>query len=114
MDLEAAPLSCPEQVRVFLTAEDAVTYSTAMTRAKCPSQAILRTVEVAVGTPVNWDGTIWTIVNPGEHGVTLLGPFEQFQELPNTVFEALVKAGKITGLPLLMNFLADEGEQLLR
>lgn len=114
MDLEAAPLSCPEQVRVFLTAEDAVTYSTLMTKAKCPPQTILRVVSVAVGTPLNWDGTIWTIVNPGEHSVTLLSSNKQCQELPNTVFEALVKAGKITGLPLLMNFLADEGEQLLR
>lgn len=114
VDLEAAPLSSPEQVRVFLTSQDAATYATAMQLAMRPSHDVAQAVEVAVGTSVNWDGILWTILNTGKHSVALLGLDEQFQELPNAVFDALVKTGKITGFSATVNGMVDTSEQLLR
>lgn len=113
VDLEAAPLSCPDQVRVFLSAEDAVTYATAVALAE-PSRRVAQAIDIAAGMSIDWDGNTWIILNLGEDRVALLGSDNQLQELPSHVFEALVQTGKITGLPADVNRTVDEGEQLLQ
>jgi transposase InsO family protein len=113
VDLEAAPLSCPDQVQVFLSAEDAVTYATAVALAEA-SAPIMQSINIAAGMSINWDGNIWLILNFGEKCVALLGLDNQFQEIPTHVFEVLVQTGRVVELSANVNKTVNETEQRLR
>lgn len=98
VDLSAAPLSHPQQVSVFLDAVDYCTYAQ-LTRSGVSSPADrISALQARSGTSICWDGQVWEILNTGANCVSMLGAHGQYQDLPNSVFEALVGEGKITGL----------------
>ena len=55
-------------------------------------------IELATGTPVNWDGKGLNIVHVGETEVVLSGENNQLIQLKKPVFENLVRQGKITSI----------------
>lgn len=98
VDLCRYALAEPDQVPVFGDAETARAYDLAAQTMVLVEAGAPRTVEVVPGATVTWDGKPWTIINPGETIITLLGADDRAIELPNAQFEGLVKQGKITGL----------------
>jgi putative transposase len=97
VDLQSAFLGQPEQVRIYLDSEEALIYKNLAL-----SQTIATggdtSIKVAVGTYIDWDGIKWEIVNPGNKLIGLLGDNGNFIELPNNIFENLVKSRKIHGV----------------
>lgn len=116
VDVRAAPLAEPDRVRVFRNEEMARAYTVITGTSSQPPARNSRSVYVAAGTPVVWDGKCWTIVNLGETTTTLLADDGAVVELPNTTFEALVKQGKLTGTKdqVQMSICAEARELLVR
>ena len=56
------------------------------------------TLVLDVGTPLNWDGEYWEIINPGTHRVYLQKTDGKTTSLPNNEFFQLFEKGHITGL----------------
>ena len=98
VDLGSAPLAEPERVHVFVNREAAVAYGYVVQGTEAPTDNC-RGFSVRSGLVVAWDGRTWTIVNPGENTISLLGEDEALTELPGSVFEKLTKEGRIHGLP---------------
>ena len=97
VDVCAAPLVEPERVRVFGDAETARAQAViAETRRRSLADEV-RTVDVAIGEALLWDGRCWTIINVGENAVALLADDGAVVELPHDTFETLVDQGKLTG-----------------
>lgn len=96
VDLAAAPLAEPERVVVFQDQETAGIYS----HAKRTSSATTHNppfIDVMVGAHLLWDGQECTIVNIGSTAISLLSESGPFIDLPGSVFEELVRQGKIAG-----------------
>jgi len=96
VDLGTAPLAEPERVHVFANREAAVAcghvvQSNEATTDNCGG------FSVRAGHTIAWDGRTWTIVNPGERTISLLGEDEALTELPVSVFEELTRQGRIQG-----------------
>jgi transposase InsO family protein len=99
VDLSAAPLPEPGRVHVFSEKEVAIAYSHATETSATSAADNLRFIDLAQTTKVIWDGHVWDVLNAGETMVGLLSDNETFKEVPISVFEELVKRGKITGVP---------------
>jgi transposase InsO family protein len=97
-DLSAALLSQPEQVQIFLDEEEAFTYAQVTKIAPPAPGSQVCAVKVSAGTAISWDGEHWQIVNTGNTSIGLLKDNGEFIQLPNKVFEGLVREGQITGL----------------
>ena len=92
VDLRAAPLAEPGRVQVFRDQETAQGYTmiTSFSSGRDPF------VTVTLGASVAWDGRSWTIVNLGATQVTLLATDGTLINLPQTTFESLIKAGRLS------------------
>ncbi len=116
VDLHATPLAEPERVRIFRDEETARAYS-AMGEACCHSTAgAARSVALAVGASITWDGRRWTIVNPGLTTTALLAEDGTIVELANGTIEVLIGQGKVVGAAELVQagFSDEARERLLR
>jgi hypothetical protein len=91
-------LKQPEQVQVFLDEEEAFTYAQVTKIAPPAPGSQVCAVKVSAGTAISWDGEHWQIVNTGNTSIGLLKENGEFIQLPNEVFESLVREAKITGL----------------
>ncbi|BAT53461.1 Integrase catalytic region [Nostoc sp. NIES-3756] len=98
VDLNTYLLAQPEKVKVFLDEEEAFTFNQ-ITKVSEP-QAInkLGIFKASVGTSIFWDGSKWEIANTGEKSIALITQDGKFIDLPNHVFETLVRDKKITSL----------------
>ena len=96
VDLGIAPLAEPERVHVFVNREAAVACGHAV-QGKAPTDNS-RAFTVRAGLTLAWDGRTWTILNPGDKTISLLGEYDALTELPASVFEKLTKEGRIHGL----------------
>jgi transposase InsO family protein len=92
VDLRTVPLAEPQRVRVFRDQETAQGYAT-ITSFSNGSDPF---VTVALGASVVWDGCCWTIVNLGATQATLLAADGTLINLPQTTFEDLIKAKRLT------------------
>ncbi len=92
VDLHTVPLAEPQRVRVFRDQETAQGYAT-ITSVSNGSDPF---VTVALGASVVWDGCCWTIVNLGATQATLLAADGTLINLPQTTFEDLIKAKRLT------------------
>jgi putative transposase len=95
VDLNAARLAEPEQVRVFLNQEVACAYQRII---PVPPGSFSNKplLSVAIGMELLWDSQVWTVANSGMTTTGLLHPNSKLIELPNAVLETLLKEGKIT------------------
>jgi putative transposase len=90
-------LAEPERVHVFANREAAVAYGHVAQDSGTTIDGC-RWFSLRAGHTIAWDGRTWTVVNPGEKTVRLLGEDEALTELPVAVFEKLTKEGRIQGL----------------
>jgi hypothetical protein len=98
VDLHAASLTDDRQVRVFLDREIAIAHSHLVLPSPPSTSPTSRTVSLAAGVPVQWDGRNWMIVNVGDAMISLLGVDHSFTELPVAAFEKLIGEGRITAV----------------
>jgi putative transposase len=95
VDLCAAALVEDTRVRIFPDPDTAAAYSHLVrmppdTRAQAP-----RPVDLAAGSLIQWNGVGWRVANVGETLIGLVGEDESFTEIPVTVFDQLVREGRI-------------------
>lgn len=98
VDLSSAPLADPGHVPVFLNREMAEA-----SVSLCPSHPVLApraaTFSLTEGSPLLWDGKVWTLLNLGETEVTLFSEEQRLiQNLPKKAFEAQLQLGKFTSV----------------
>jgi putative transposase len=96
VDLGTAPLAEPERVHVFANGEAAVACGHIVQQAEATTDNC-RESSVRAGHTIAWDGRTWTIANPGEKTISLLGEDGALSELPVSVFEELTKQRRIQG-----------------
>jgi len=98
VDLRLAPLAEPDRVRVFHDASMARAYAAA---GALPASAVVGTgaAPIRVGASIDWDGTLWRIVNVGDAGIALLGEDGVVVNLPHANVQTLVARGMIVGVP---------------
>ncbi len=95
IDLCTTPLVDPDRAHVFLDQDTAFAYSQ-ITRLQPPSPADgMSSFEFAVGMELSWDGRRWRVINLGQSKVCLLDDQECCRELPQNVFDELVKRGSL-------------------
>jgi transposase InsO family protein len=92
VDLRGAPLAEPQRVKVFRDQETARGYAMVASSSGKSNPY----VNIALGTSVVWDGRSWVIVNLGATQATLLAADGTMIELPQTTFEDLIKAGRLS------------------
>ena len=95
VDLDAVPLAEPAHVPLFPDRDTALAYAhvhETVAGSSAPG------IPLACGVAVLWDGRAWTIVHVGETTVGLRGEGAAWTEVPISVFETLVRQGKLTGL----------------
>jgi len=98
VNLGAAPIVEPDQVRVFPNRETATAYAHIVEVSPNAMVNSPRFIDLAVGSTVDWNNRAWKIANVGDKMVSLLGENNAFTELPLAAFELLVKEGKISGV----------------
>lgn len=97
VDLSAAPLTEGDEVRVFLDRETAIACGNAVQTAPHAREAAARSVNLVVGSALEWDAQGWRVVNVGEAMISLVGAGHAFTEVPVAAFEKLVREGRISG-----------------
>lgn len=113
VDLNAAPLVEPHQVRVFPNKETATAYAHIV---EVPPNAMAnnpRFIDLAVGNGVEWNSRAWKIANVGDKMVSLVGENNAFTELPLAAFELLVKKGRVSGVSARPACTNDEAAKIL-
>jgi putative transposase len=87
VDLRAASLTDPTSVRVFRDGESA----------GCVGGSSLhgRSVNIAVGSSIQWDGAIWRVANVGLSMIGLVGIDRNFTELPIGALEHLIRDSRV-------------------
>ncbi len=95
VNLNAARLSSPQLVKVFANQEIAQAYERITEISPLPVPNNFKTVKIAVGNSLSWDGEAWDVVNTGVTTTGLLRTDGHFVELPNTVMNDLISNGKI-------------------
>jgi hypothetical protein len=103
----------PEGVTAFLDEESAFIHTQTLKVAHAITERNSCSIKVTIGTSVCWDENIWTITNAGEKTIALLKDDGALIELPNHVFEDLIKKEKITGLLTAEEYIHPEIEYLL-
>jgi transposase InsO family protein len=98
VDLGAAPLVEPDQVRLFPNSETATAYANLIEIAPSEMANGPRFIDLTVGSVVDWNNRSWKIANVGDKVISLLGENDAFTELPVAALELLVKEGKISGI----------------
>ena len=98
VDLSAAPIVEPHQVRIFPNRETAVAYAHIVEVSPIAVANNPRFIDLAVGSGVEWNNRAWKIANVGDKMVSLLGENNAFTELPLAAFELLVKEGRVNGV----------------
>ncbi|MFE4522467.1 TnsA endonuclease N-terminal domain-containing protein [Cytobacillus firmus] len=58
----------------------------------------LNIIELEVGNKIQWDGRAWTVINLGEHKISLLNDESKVIEIPEKTFKEFSIDGKIKGL----------------
>lgn len=98
VDLNAAPLAEPERCPVFRDEQTANAYRLIVEQPSVNLPAISSVINLVAGTPISWDGKGLNIIHVGETEIVLGAENNQLIELKKTVFENLVRQGKITSL----------------
>lgn len=74
----------------------------------------LNTIVLASGAPIIWDGNPWRILNVGNSDVFLEDGNRDISSLRFDLFQTLVAAGSITGLPIETNQGYELGAKILK
>jgi putative transposase len=91
VNLNAAPLIEPERVRVFANSEAAAQFY-AGSMDDLPNIGM---IDICPGAVLSWDGKPWTVLNIGNHNLTLRGENDHVSELPISSMELLLQEGRL-------------------
>jgi putative transposase len=97
VDLHAAPLVEPGQVRVFPSAEchHLSARAEVVQSALPPATSSSRAVSVEIGTLLMWDNRSWRVANIGEAMVGLVRDDNVFSEIPLDALSNLIKEDRV-------------------
>lgn len=112
--LEKDLLTEPERALVFRDKVSADAYGlhlASQTQTTLPS---LRTLTIAAGQSMLWDGRAWRILNVGDQDVFLEDEERVITSVGRKLFEQMVKDGVITGIPTGAAFERDQAEEIVR
>ncbi len=95
VNLHAAPLAEPSQVKVYSSAE------AASPACRCAHERpqFIPSATLRCGNTVVWDTRLWRVVNVGTRSISLLSEDQTLTELPLSAFEALVQQKRIELTP---------------
>ena len=99
VDLGQAPLAEPSLVRVFTSWESAEGFGHIAQTLGSRTDDAYGGFCIRPGHTITWDGRPWMVVNLGESTTALLGEDKALTELPTSVFEELIKQGRIQHSP---------------
>lgn len=97
VDLHGVSLADRDRVLVFINREAAIAHSHLVQTSPPLMPDAPRIFQLAIGSPLQWDGRNWTVANVGETAVSLIGADHSFTELPVAALEKLLGEGRITG-----------------
>ncbi|UCV21487.1 integrase catalytic domain-containing protein [Ferribacterium limneticum] len=112
--LEKDLLTEPERAIVFRDKVSADAYGlhlASQTETTLPS---LRTLTIAAGQSLLWDGRAWRILNVGDQDVFLEDEERVITSIGLKIFEQMVKDGVITGIPVGATLERDKAEEIVR
>ncbi len=101
IDWCAAAITDFDEVRLFINAEIAKAFSNTFQFRESQCEVTCRTVEIAAGTLVDWNGKNWKVVSCGMSKISLIDDSFAYTEVPQSIFEQLVRSGSITGVSSL-------------
>jgi putative transposase len=104
----------PERAYVFRDKVAADAYRlhlASQTQTTLPS---LRTLTVAAGQALQWDGRFWQILNVGDQDVFIKDDEQVITSIGLKMFEQMVKDGVITGIPTGATHERDQAEDIVR
>lgn len=113
VDITKFVLAEPQQVPVFPSRETAAAFGNIIEVSTDHSPTRPRFIDLAVGAAIEWNNRSWKIANVGDTDISLIGEDKTFTEIPLEAFEALVRNGRIAGLPLPTDSLNDEAARIL-
>jgi transposase InsO family protein len=93
--LDKEPLAEPDKAHVFPSRGMSVAYERVGNACRAIRSPF---VDVAPGSSLTWDGRAWTVANVGDSRISLIAEDHSFAEIQNSLFETLVKQGRITGV----------------
>lgn len=112
--LEEELLSEPERTHIFrdkLSADAYRLYLTSQTQATLPT---LRTLAIAPGQSLQWDGRVWKILNVGDQDIYIEDQQRVISSIGRKVFEEMVKDGVITGISVGATLECHKAEEIVR
>lgn len=112
--LEKDLLTEPERALVFrdkISADAYRLHLASQTETTLPS---LRTLTIAAGQSLLWDGRVWRILNVGDQNVFLEDEERVITSIGRKIFELMVKDGLITGIPAGATLERDQAEEIVR
>jgi transposase InsO family protein len=98
VDLSAAPLLEPAEVRIFPNKETADAYSRIVDVPPTGRNDAPHFVDIEIGSVLEWNERTWKIANIGRDAISLIGENNSLTELPLSAVETLVKQGRLKGL----------------
>ncbi len=107
-------LTEPERTLIFHTRVAMEAYRCHLDSQAEPTLPSLRTLTVAPGQSMLWDGRVWRILNVGDEDIFIEDSENVITSLRREAFEQLVKDGVITGLPTGTVTVRNQAEELVR
>jgi putative transposase len=107
-------LTEPERTLIFHTRVAMEAYRCHLDSQAEPTLPSLRTLTVAPGQSMLWDGRVWRILNVGDEDIFIEDSENVITSLRRESFEQLVKDGVITGLPTGTVTVRNQAEELVR
>lgn len=107
-------LTEPERTYVFRDKLAADAYRLHLASLTGTTLPVLRTMTVAPGQSLHWDGRVWRILNVGDQYVFLEDEERVITSVGRKSFEQMVKDGVITGIPAGATLERDQTEEIVR
>jgi len=112
--LEEDLLTEPERTLVFRDKVSADAYRLYLVSQSETTLPALRTLTIAAGQSLLWDGRVWRILNVGDQDVFLEDEERVITSIGRKIFEGMVKDGVITGIPAGATVERDQAEEIVR
>ncbi|MEA2575448.1 MAG: putative transposase [Chloroflexia bacterium] len=84
-----------DRAHVFLNKESARAYIYIQQESPWDDYTPSPSQQIGPNTPITWDGRNWTVVNPGQQDIFLLGADKSVVKFPHEAFQEMVRKGEI-------------------
>jgi putative transposase len=107
LDLYKHSLNDLDLVQIYINEEVAQTYNSILNNRDGKKHSP-RLIQLKIGRKLNWDEKKWTIINIGEHKISLLNDYSEVVEIPKDTFNKFISNETITGIEAIES----EGNQI--